>query len=91
MERKKRRLGQPKREEQPVTLRCILDGLLLPAYLDQGQPPLIAFDGDEGFAVEAIEAVYYELVEASEEELIDLERSYYRLLRRADDFQQMEA
>lgn len=74
------------REIRFVTLRCLLDGLLLPAYLDQGQPPLIAFDGDEAFAVEAVEAMYYELVEANEEELIDLERSYYRLLQRADDF-----
>jgi len=73
-----------------VTLRCILDGLMLPAYLDQGQPPLIAFDGDEAFAVEAVEALFYELVEASEGELLDLERSYYRMLRRAEDFQQIE-
>ena len=73
-----------------MTLRCVLDGLLLPAYLDQGQPPLIAFDGDEAFAVEAVEALFYELVEASEGELLDLERSYYRMLRRAEDFQQIE-
>ncbi len=70
-----------------MTLRCLLDGLLLPAYLDQGQPPLIAFDGDEAFAVEAVEALFYELVEASDTELIDLERSYYRLLQRAEDFE----
>jgi len=38
-----------------LTLRCLLDGLLLPAHLDQGQPPLIAFDGDEAFVMEAIE------------------------------------
>ncbi len=70
-----------------MTLRCLLDGLLLPAYLDQGQPPLIAIDGDEAFALEAVEAMYYELVEATAEEVLDLERSYYRLLRRARDFQ----
>ena len=70
-----------------LTLRCLLDGLLLPAYLDQGQPPLIAIDGDEAFALEAVEAMYYELVEATAEEVLDLERSYYRLLRRATDFQ----
>jgi hypothetical protein len=70
-----------------VTLRCVLDGLLLPAILDQGQPPLVAFDGDEAFAVEALEALFYELVEASPDEMLGLERSYYRLLRRADDFQ----
>lgn len=70
-----------------MTLRCLLDGLLLPAFLDQGQPPLIAFDGDEAFAVEAVEALFYELIEASEEELIGLERSSYRLLQRSADFQ----
>jgi hypothetical protein len=73
-----------------LTLRCLLDGLLLPAYLDQGQPPLIAFDGDEAFSMEAVEAVYYELVEATPDEVLDLERSYYRLLRRAGDFQHGE-
>lgn len=57
-----------------LTLRCLLDGLLLPAYLDQGQPPLIAIDGDEAFALEAVEAMYYELVEATAEEVLDLER-----------------
>lgn len=70
-----------------MTLRCVLDGLLLPAILDQGQPPLVAWDGDEAFALEAVEAMYYELVEATLEEVLELERSYYRLLRRAADFQ----
>ena len=74
-----------------MTLRCLLDGLLLPAYLDQGQPPLIALDGDEVFAMEAVEAVYYELVEATPEEVLDLERTHYRLLRRAGDFQHVPA
>ena len=69
-----------------MTLRCVLDGLLLYARLWTGQPPLLAFDGDEPFAVEAVEARYYELVSATEEEVLDLERARYRLLRRAPDF-----
>jgi hypothetical protein len=73
-----------------MTLRCLLDGLLLPAHLVQGQPPLIAFDGDEAFVMEAIEAMHYELVQATPEELLNLERSNYRLLRRAEDFQHAE-
>jgi hypothetical protein len=70
-----------------MTLRCVLDGLLLSAQLWAGEPRLLAFDGDEPFALEALEAVYYELVSATEEEVLDLERARYRLLRRAPDFQ----
>jgi hypothetical protein len=69
-----------------MTLRCLLDDLLLPAVLADGRGPLIAWDGDEPFAMEALEARYYEVVEATHEELLDLERAQYRLLRRADDF-----
>ena len=69
-----------------VTLRCLLDGLLLPAELGQGQPALIAWDGDESFALEALEAQFYEVVTATVEEWVGLERARYRLLRRADDF-----
>jgi hypothetical protein len=69
-----------------MTLRCLLDNLLLPAELADGRPPLIAWDGDEPFAMEALEARYYEVVEATHEELLDLERAQYRLLRRAADF-----
>ena len=69
-----------------VTLRCLLDGLLLPAELGQGQPALTAWDGDESFALEAVEAMYYEVVSATAEEWLGLERARYRLLRRADDF-----
>jgi hypothetical protein len=68
-------------------LRCVLDGLLLPAQFWTGEPPLLVFDGDEPFALEAMEARYYELVSATAEEVLGLERSRYRLLRRADDFQ----
>jgi hypothetical protein len=69
-----------------MTLRCVLDGLLLSAQLWAGEPRLLAFDGDEAFAVEAVEAMYYELVSATAEEVLDLERARYRLLRRAPDF-----
>jgi hypothetical protein len=71
-----------------VTLRCLVDGLLLPAKLRPG-PALVAWDGDEGFALEAVEAMYYELVEATLTELLGLERARYRLLRRAADFRRL--
>ncbi len=71
-----------------MKLRCLLDGLLLPAHLPDGRPPLVAWDGNEPFAVEAVEAVYYEVVAATPEELLGLERACYRLLRRAEDFKQ---
>jgi hypothetical protein len=72
-----------------VTLRCLLDGLLLHATLRAGWPPLIAYDGDEAFGLEAVEALYYELVSATAEEVLGLEEARYRLLRRAEDFRQV--
>lgn len=69
-----------------MTLRCILDGLLLPAEIVTGTA-VVAWDGDESFEMEALEALYYEMVEATEEELVRLERGRYRLLKRAPDFQ----
>jgi hypothetical protein len=69
-----------------VTLRCVLDGLLLPAELGPGQPALIAWDGEESFALDAVEALFYEVVSATVSEWVGLERARYRLLRRADDF-----
>jgi hypothetical protein len=71
-----------------VTLRCLLDGLLLHARLWEGKPPVLAWDGEEAFGLEALEARYYELVSATAEEVLGLERAYYRLLRRAADFVQ---
>jgi hypothetical protein len=73
-----------------VMLRCVLDGLLLHAILYPEPPTLLAFDGDEPFALEAIEALYYEVVAATREELLALERACFRLLRRAADFRQIE-
>ncbi len=69
-----------------MTLRCLLDGLLLPACFHGEDVPLVAYDGDESFALEALEAVYYEVVTATEEEWLWLEKARYRLLRRAADF-----
>jgi hypothetical protein len=69
-----------------VTLRCVLDGLLLEGEVGTDDPTLVAFDGDEPFVLEALEALYYEVVSATVEELLRLERGRYRLLRRAADF-----
>jgi hypothetical protein len=70
-----------------VTIRCLLDGLLLPASLRSEEPTLVAYDGEEGFALEAVEAAFYELVTATRSEMLGLERGgRYRLLRLADDF-----
>ena len=69
-----------------MTIRCLLDGLLLPASLRRDTPSLVAYDGEEGFALEALEAIYYEVVSATRAEMLGLERARYRLLRRAEDF-----
>ena len=69
-----------------MTIRCLLDGLLLPACLRREEPSLVAYDGEEGFAVEALEASFYEVVSATPGEMLGLERARYRFLRRADDF-----
>ena len=74
-----------------MTLRCLVDGLLLHATLCAGRPGLIVYDGEEPFALEAVEAIYYEVVSATAEELLGLERANYRLLRRAADFRRIEA
>jgi hypothetical protein len=68
----------------------VLDGLLLPGECRLGVPPVRLYDGDESFLLEPIEAVYYELVAATEEERLLLQR-YYRLLRMADDFHRVAA
>jgi hypothetical protein len=71
-------------------IRCLLDGLLLDATVRADPPILLAFDGDEAFVMEAVEALHYELVSATREELLGLERACYRLLRRAADFRHVE-
>ena len=74
-----------------MILRCVLDGLLLPAELGSDAPSLIAYDGDEGFHVEAVEAMFYEVVSATWDEVLWLEGAGYRLLRIADDFRRADA
>lgn len=73
-----------------MTIRCLLDGLLLYAMLRAEPPRVVVFDGDESFILEAVEALYYELVAATREEVLGLERASLRLLRRAADFQSVE-
>jgi hypothetical protein len=77
-------------EDKTVTLRCILDGLLLPAVLCVELSALIVYDGVEAFELEAVEALYYEVVEASANELVGLQGPRYRMLRRAADFDLLE-
>jgi hypothetical protein len=74
-----------------VILRCVLDGLLLPCEFHPGTPPLVAYDGDESFRVEAVEALFYEVICASCDELTRLQGAGYRLLRLADDFRRCDA
>ena len=59
---------------------------MLDAAVAGGGAPVTAYDGDEAFGLEAVEALYYEIVSADAEELLRLERAHFRLLRRADDF-----
>jgi hypothetical protein len=80
-------LGSEKGEQgEVVKIRCTLDGLLLRAEIPPGGAGLVAYDGDEAFLMEALEAVYYELVSATPEEILRLQRARYRLLRFAEDF-----
>lgn len=72
-----------------MTLRCLVDGLLLPAELCPVKSGLVAHDGDESFAMEALEALFYEVVSATPDELLGLQRLGYRLLRQACDFRWM--
>jgi hypothetical protein len=69
-----------------VILRCVVDSLLLPAELTPNSTALIAYDGDEGFSLEAVEALFYEVVSATCDEIVSLQRAGYRLLRFAEDF-----
>jgi hypothetical protein len=64
--------------------------LLLPAFLDENKSVLIAYDGDEPFEMERGEAVFYELVSASREEMRRVQAARYRLLAVAEDFAVVE-
>ena len=48
-----------------MIVRCTIDQLLLYAERHPRAPLLVAYDGDEPFAMERVEAAFYELVEAS--------------------------
>ncbi len=74
-----------------MTLRCILDGILLDAELQIDSSQLIVWDGNEPFVLEAVEALFYEIVAASREELLGLERARYRLLFWAAEFEFVES
>ena len=74
-----------------MILRCVLDGLLLPGEFRPGTPPLMAYDGDEAFRIEAVEALFYELVSATSDEMMRLQSAGYRLLRVAGDFHRSDA
>jgi hypothetical protein len=74
-----------------VKIRCTLDGLLLHAELHPAAEGLVAFDGEEPFVMEAVEAIFYELVSATCEEILQLQRARYRLLRLAEDFRCAES
>jgi hypothetical protein len=63
---------------------------MLPAELRAGIPPMLVFDGDESFLLEAVEALYYELVEATDDERRIVQRQY-RLLKLAGDFRRVAA
>jgi hypothetical protein len=71
-------------------LRCVLDGLLLPAEFSDPPRGLIVYDGVEAFVMEAVEALSYEVVEATGDELLALQQAGFRLLRRAADFEMIE-
>ncbi len=68
-----------------MILRCLLDGLVLPARLDPATGAITAYDGDEAFTLEAVEAIHYQLLAADRDEALLVEVRY-RLLRKADDF-----
>ena len=69
-----------------MILRCTIDHLMLIARRHPVEPVIVAYDGDESFEMERVEAAYYELVEATLDESLWLQQVGYRLLRRAADF-----
>lgn len=74
-----------------MILRCVLDGLLLPAEVCHKSCALVARDGEESFALEALEARFYELVSATWDDVVRLQQCGYRLLRFSSDFRAAEA
>ena len=72
-----------------MILRCKLDQLMLLALRHPKRPTLVLCEGDEEFELERVEATFYELVAATEDELLWLQTVGYRLLTRADEFELM--
>lgn len=66
-----------------MLLRCRLDGLLLPAYFTAVGNLRLA-DGDEEFDLEAIEAMYYEVIAATPADWRRLSARYRLLSRGAE-------
>jgi hypothetical protein len=73
-----------------VVLRCVIDGLLLPAQWHGHNSALVLHDGDESFRLEAVEAACYELVNATDSERLLIQRAY-RLMRTAVDYRRAVA
>jgi hypothetical protein len=73
-----------------LVLRCLIDDLLLPAEIQPGADRIVVYDGDESFLLEYVEAMYYEIVAATEDERLTIQRNY-RLLRTAADFRRVAA
>jgi hypothetical protein len=69
-----------------MILRCTIDRLLLRAIRHPITSKIVAFDSGESFEMERVEAMHYELVAASADDILWLEKVGYRLLRRAADF-----
>ncbi len=69
-----------------MIVRCVLDGLLLPARWSPGKSSLVVYDGEESFSLEAVEALFYEVVSATRGEILRLQQEGYRLLPLAEDF-----
>lgn len=70
-----------------MVLRCRIDGLILDACRHPSRMTLIAFDGYEPFEMDRVEAMYYELVAATQSDLLWLQEAGYRCLRQAPEFQ----
>ena len=74
-----------------MKIRCLLDNLILHAEMHLTERALMVFDGEESFALEAVEALFYEVVSATLDEVVQLELAHYRLLRQAEDFENTAA
>jgi hypothetical protein len=53
---------------------------MLHAWIDPRRRAIVVRDGDEEFAMDRVEAAYYDIVEATDRELLCIEGLGYRLL-----------